>query len=139
MKNPTIESINIKFSTPGHPGVQVVDNIHSQIQKKIKDIDIWSLISLTKAMERVNHTNPFQVIELNINTFKNFHALTKLFKFNTIHFASVSQLMFTQHSLSNIKYKTCHGQLEYIEKRIYDSTDTLSILINPKVAGITKQ
>lgn len=53
--------------------------------------------------------------------------------------ASVSQLMFTQHSLSNIKYKTCHGQLEYIEKCICDSTDTLLILINPKVAGIIKQ
>lgn len=38
MKNPTIESINMKFSTPGHSGVQVVDNVHSQIQKKFKDI-----------------------------------------------------------------------------------------------------
>jgi len=30
LKNPTIESINMKFSTPGHSGVQVVDNVHSQ-------------------------------------------------------------------------------------------------------------
>lgn len=139
MKNPTIESINMKFSTPGHSGVQVVDNVHSQIQKYFKNIEIWSPISLTKAMQQVNYKNPFQVIELNINDFKNFHALTKLFKFNTIPFASVSQLMFTQHSLNNIKYKTCHGQLEFIDKCICESSDALLILINPKVACITKE
>ncbi|KAF0752902.1 Uncharacterized protein FWK35_00015462, partial [Aphis craccivora] len=96
MKNPTIESINMKFSTPGHSGVQVVDNI-------------------------------LHIVNQSFGTSKPYKYL------------SVSQLMFTQHSLSNIKYKTCHGQLEYIEKCICDSTDTLLILINPKVAGIIKQ
>lgn len=138
MKNPTIKSINMKFSTPGHSGIQVVDNAHSQIQKYFKNIEIWSPISLTKAMQRVNHKSPFQVIELNINDFKNYHVLTKSFNFNTIPFASVSQLMLIQNSLNHIKFKTCHGQLEFIEKSICESSDKLSILINPKVAGITK-
>lgn len=48
--------------------------------------------------------------------------------------------MFHQNCLNHIKYeyKTCHSQLEFIEKIIYESSDNLSILLNLKIANEIK-
>lgn len=67
LNNPGIQHIIMKFSTPGHSGIQSVDNTHSQIQKYFKNIEVWSPLTLFPAMLKVNYKNPFDLIILDEN------------------------------------------------------------------------
>lgn len=54
LKNPRIKSVTMKYSVPGHSCIQEVDNEHSQIEKHIKKIDIWSPLSFVRSLLKVN-------------------------------------------------------------------------------------
>lgn len=51
----------MKYSIPGHSCIQEVDNAHSQIEKAIKNLEIWSPIGLTRELLKVNRKKPFKI------------------------------------------------------------------------------
>lgn len=134
LNNPGIQHIIMKFSTPGHSGIQSVDNAHSQIQKYFKNIEVWSPLTLFPAMLKVNYKNPFDLIILDENSFKNYYELSKLFKFNKIPFATVSQLKFTQLASNIVQFKNDHGLTDFNKNDICKTnTADIEILKYPKV------
>jgi len=46
IKNTQINSITMKYSVAGHSCIQEVDNAHSQIEKSLMHIEVWSPIGL---------------------------------------------------------------------------------------------
>lgn len=103
------------YSVPGHSCIQEVDNAHSQIEKKMKSLEIWSPLSLLKVILNVNNKKPFIVLQMNSFNFKDFHSISKKYNFNLIPFFSVSQLRFSQMSPSDIEFKTTH-KFDYFKK-----------------------
>ena len=51
----SLESIEQKFGEPGHTSIQEIDNIHSQIEKRLKLVEVYSPISLCRVLLTVNH------------------------------------------------------------------------------------
>jgi len=63
MENRTLTSISQKFGEPGHSSIQEVDNIHSQVEKRLKCSEIFSPIELIRILKSANLRNPFVVIQ----------------------------------------------------------------------------
>jgi len=87
----------------------------NQIEKKIKNLEIWSPLGFIRALLTVNEKKPFKILQLNENTFKNYHFTSKQFKFNLIPFNSVVQLQFCNININIVKYKTLHGVDDFIQ------------------------
>jgi len=49
-----IRSLTQKFREPGHSAVQEVDSIHSQVERKLKVKDVFSLVGLVRVLKQVN-------------------------------------------------------------------------------------
>lgn len=77
LQHNNILSFTMKYSLPGHSCIQVVDNIHSQIEKQIRISDVWSPLSLMRILLKTNRRNPFHVINLQQTHFKNFQQSVK--------------------------------------------------------------
>lgn len=101
----------MKYSVAGHSCIQEVDNAHSQIEKSLMHIEVWSPIGLIRVLLGINPKSPFEIIPMTINDFKNFHKMSKNFKFNAIPFDSIAQIKFSLSNLLNVKYKTCHDSI----------------------------
>lgn len=139
LNNPRIKSVTMKYSVPGHSCIQEVDNAHSQIEKTIKHLDIMYPIGLVRALLNVNRKMLFKILQLNINHFKNYHKMSKHFKFNLIPFNSVAQLYFSQSNLSEVKYKLSHGLNDFEKIQVYIKNNNINILQNTIAATIPNQ
>lgn len=87
MKNQMLTKITQKFGQPEHSSIQEVDNIHSQVEKRLKDSEIFSPIELIRILKSANVRNPFVVIQL--RNFINFHAIAKQVTFVAIPYTQV--------------------------------------------------
>jgi len=74
----------MKYSVAGHSCIQEVDNAQSQIKKLLMHIEVWSPIGLIRVLLGVNRKSQFEIIQMTINDFKNYHKMSKNFKFNAI-------------------------------------------------------
>lgn len=101
----------MKFSLSGHSCVQEFNNAHSAIEKAMSKTDFYSLIRLIRILKSFNTHNPYKVIQLKPNDFKDYGATAKLLNHKTIPFTEVCMLDFTQQR-SVIKFKTSHHPLE---------------------------
>ena len=63
-KHAHVVSIEQKYCEAGHSSIQEVDNLHSQIEKKLGLSEIYSPLSLVRLLMHVNDLNPFNVIQL---------------------------------------------------------------------------
>lgn len=120
-----IEEISQKFSEPGHGLVQEVDNLHSQIEKRLKGMEIFSPLSLIRALKTVNQRKPLQILQMNIKDFKDYQtASKKIIEFKNVPFASVKYLKYLRDKPSIVFYKLTHdGDLN---KARLSSTQTRS-------------
>lgn len=103
----------MKYSVPGHSCIQEIDNTHSQIERSMKNLDVWSPLSFVRVLLQVNRKKPFRVLQLTQKYFKNYHKISKYFKYNSIPFTSIAQLLFRKIELFIIGIKTCHGFKEF--------------------------
>jgi hypothetical protein len=77
--NPNIQNICQKFGTPGHIFIQEVDNIHSQIERKMKKAEIFIPVGFVRLLMQVNSKTPLAVFQL--NNFTDYHSAAKHLKF----------------------------------------------------------
>ncbi|GBN48489.1 hypothetical protein AVEN_238656-1 [Araneus ventricosus] len=70
--NPQVKSVTMKYSLPGHSGVQEVDSVHSNIEKAMNKIDFYSPIGLIRILKQVNPRQPYHVIQMRPDDFKDF-------------------------------------------------------------------
>jgi len=82
-----ITTVQQKFAEPGHSAVQEVDNIHSQIERRLKTMEINSPVALVKALQTVNIKNPFIVLQL--RQFLDFQTVAKKTNLTAIPYSKV--------------------------------------------------
>lgn len=122
--NPQVQSITMKYSTPGHGAVQVVDNIHSHIEKAMVTSEFYSPVGLLKILKHVNKKNPYVVIQMQHKDFLDFADSSKEFFFQQVPFTKLCSITFTQ----------VFGEINYMEA---NSTDSKTV--NIKSASKAKE
>ena len=85
-ENPNIESITQKFCEPGHSSVQEVDNLHSQIERQLGNLEIYSPLGLLRLLPTVNRRKPFKVFYMRITNFKQYEKAAEILDFKVIPF-----------------------------------------------------
>lgn len=127
--NPNIKSIHMKYSVPGHSCIQEVDNAHSQIEKTLQKLEVWSPLGLVRTLLKVNRKIPFKIIQMRQDNFKNYYIIAKQYRFNLVPYASVAQLFFIRTNLSIIQYKLCHG---------FNDFDTIDLNVQNRKPSISR-
>ena len=89
----SIQQINQKFGAPGHSVIQEVDNIHSQIEKKMRNSEIYSPVGLLRLLKHVNSRKPFDVIQM--KRFTDYHSKARFIHFD-IPFTKVKEIVYRQ-------------------------------------------
>lgn len=83
-ENSNMSSIVMKYSLPGHSCVQEIDNIHSQIEKSFRKNDFYSPIGLVRLLKQVNVNNPFRIIQMKPEDFKDYGSVAKLLNYKNV-------------------------------------------------------
>ena len=97
-RNVHVKSITQKFGEPGHSPVQEVDNLHSQIERKLKNKDVFSPVGLLRVLKQVNIKKPLVVIQM--RDFLDYQAAAKKLNFKTIPFSKVKVIRYTRMDLT---------------------------------------
>ena len=122
-----IETVQQNFCEPGHSSIQEVDNIHSQIENRLKNTKVFSPISVVQQLLKVNFNNPLNVIQMKANDFKEFQKPSKQFTFKGMPYAKVKILKY--HRTMCVQYKTTLNvdEVEFqsvpINNRVYKTRD----------------
>lgn len=129
LKNhPDLKSLTMKYSLPGHGCVQEVDNIHSQIERYMAQKEFFSPLSFMKELKQVNKKNPFIIMQMTEQDFKNFEECSKQLKYENIPFTKVCAMKFTNVDLTEICFKKSHLDEDFV-----------AISINPSIPSLTRR
>ena len=133
-RNQHIKTVNMKYSIPGHSGVQEVDSMHSQIEHAMHFAEFYSPIPFIHILLKAHRQKPCKVIQMKATDFKEHMNCAKL-----IPFKKVVELEFSSNDLYDIKYKTSFKQQEHQSVCISSSHSSRnsyslkSIIITPRV------
>ena len=108
-----IKKITMKYSLAGHSCVQEVDNMHQQIEVAMQVAEFYSPVSFLRLLLKVNRNNPFRVIQMSKDDFKDYQNSSKMLKFCNVPYTQVFQLGFSKSELYTIEYKLSHGDAEF--------------------------
>lgn len=129
-KYPDIEEIIQKFCEPGHSSIQEVDNIHSQIQRKLSSVEIFSPLGLLRHLGTVNRRHPFKVFHMTHKDFYQFKEASQTLNFKKIPYASLKQIMYCPKLLTKLYYKLHHHDENFTEVPINSSSKTRATIKN---------
>ena len=104
-----IKKITMKYSLAGHSCVQEVDNIHQQTEAAMRVAEFYSPVSFLRLLLKVIRNNPFRVIQMSKDDFKDYQNSSKMLKFCNVPYTQVFQLRFSKSELYTIEYKLSHG------------------------------
>jgi len=83
-KHPNIIITEQKFCEPGHSCIQEVDNVHSQNEKRLRILEVFSPVSLIRALRNTNKRSPFTIIELTSEDFQDYQHAAKQLNFHSL-------------------------------------------------------
>lgn len=112
-----IESIEIKYSTPGHSAVQEVDSVHSCIDRVMAAAEFYSPLSLMRLLKKVDLKKPYKIIQMQKDCIFAYNDCVKLLNYSVIPFTKVTALKFTQCYFT-VFYKTSHTMTEWLRASI---------------------
>ncbi|XP_072398779.1 uncharacterized protein [Diabrotica undecimpunctata] len=121
--HPNIDTIIMKFSTPGHSCNQEIDSVHSCIEQVLKRSEYYSPVSLLRILLKVNSKKPYKILQLKNNDFKDYKTCAATYNYKSIPFSQVVALKFTQ-SVFEVKYKISYLHENWEEVVIRDSRPT---------------
>lgn len=110
--HPTVTTITMKFSTPGHSCIQEVDNVHSCIERVLNKTEYFSPLSLMRLLLKVNHKKPYCIIQLKPENFKDFKTCATVLDYKKVPYSKVTSLTFSQ-SFFELGYKISHTQVNW--------------------------
>lgn len=120
----TLEEIVQKFGEPGHSSVQEVDNLHSQIEKKLANVEIFSPLGLLRLLPTVNQRKPFTVFHMKDTDFKLYKEASQLLSFKKVPYLRLRQIKYCTSSPRKLFYKLKHDDQTFIEVPILTVTNT---------------
>ena len=103
----------MKYSLTGHSCVQEVDNVHQEIEVAMRVAEFYSPVSFLRLLLKVNPNNPFKVIQMSKDDFKDYQNSSKMLKFCNVPYTQVFQLRFSKSESYTIDYKLSHGDAEF--------------------------
>lgn len=124
-EHPNINSITMKFSTPGHSCNQEIDSVHSCIERVLKKTEYYSPLSLLRILLKVNSKKPYKIMQLKEVDFKDYKVCASLYNYKAIPFCQVVALNFTK-SQFELGYKTTHAMKNWENVCIRDCHPTRS-------------
>jgi hypothetical protein len=92
-KHSTIQSIEQKFCEPGHSSIQEVDNIHSHIEKVLNVSEIYSPLSLMRALLKVTPKRPLNLRQLKTDDFKDYQSAAKKLRYSGLPYTKVKHIV----------------------------------------------
>lgn len=110
-ENPQVNSITMRYSLPGRSSVQEIDSVHSVIERAMNKSDFFSPIGLIRILKQISPRNPYRVIQMKPDDFKDFQGTAKLLNYKAVPFTSVAVLKFTR-TLHTVNYKSSHDKFE---------------------------
>lgn len=118
-----IESENLvqieqKFGEPGHGNIQEIDNAHSCIERYIRNLDIWSPLSLLKTLVQIPKTwkLSFKVIQMNPQDYKNFEIISATFNYSMIPYTKIKHIIYNKTNIYNVQFRNSfEGQFSVIK------------------------
>ncbi|CAH0558614.1 unnamed protein product [Brassicogethes aeneus] len=111
-ENPNILQITQKFCEPGHSSIQEVDNVHSQIEKKLANMKIYSPLGLLRALKEVNRKSPFYVSHMQLQNFKDYQGASKSYNFKNIPYCALKVLKYLSNKPMQVYFKLSHSEVE---------------------------
>ncbi|XP_055704089.1 uncharacterized protein LOC129802363 [Phlebotomus papatasi] len=102
--NPKLQSIEQKFSEPGHSRIQEVDAVHSVLERSLKHHEIPSPTKLLHLMRTLNFPNvKLKIFEMEENDFLQFSLKATLFSWDKVPFSKVRRIKYSSDALSAFK------------------------------------
>lgn len=105
--NPRVKCITQKYSEPGHSQIQDVDCVHSALDKYLKNLEIFSILSLLALLKTFKSKNiELKITQMKPEDFKNFSKLSLQLNFSAVPFTKIKILQYNRDDLFEVKYKT---------------------------------
>ncbi|ESO84719.1 hypothetical protein LOTGIDRAFT_168383 [Lottia gigantea] len=120
LKNhPDIKTIIHKYSQPGHSSIQEVDNLHSQIERVCRNIEIYSPVGLLRLLKKVKVSKPLNIIQMKPEYFKDYLTIANTGQFQNIPFTKVKCLLYEQYEPKILRYKKGFDE-EWITENVFE-------------------
>lgn len=137
-RNPSITTIEQKYSTPGHSLLQEVDAVHSAIENWLRETEIFSPLGLLRQLAKINYKNiNLKIIQLKSNDFKDFKTASNQYQFSKMPFTKIKCIQYNAESFPKVLFKTCFENDSFenvsIKKVIRKQKKTKKCKKNPEV------
>lgn len=104
--NNRINTIEQKFSEPGHSLVQEIDCVHSKIEKYLKFRELYSPVSLLRQLTNIPPGKaPLKITQMKKENFLNFQAVCQSLNFKDLPFTKVKQINYKKDDSLHISFK----------------------------------
>lgn len=113
-----LKIIEQKFGEPGHGTIQEIDAAHSCIERYIRNLEIWSPLSLIRILLKIPKTwkQKFVVIQMKKSDYINYQLTCGSYTYNTIPYSKVKHIIYDSNSLFNVKFRSSfEGQVKEIK------------------------
>lgn len=141
MMQHNIESVTIKYSTPGHSCVQEIDSVHSVIERVVNKAEYYSPLSLLRLLLKVNSRKPYKVLQMRPSDFFDYQTMaSNCYDYSKVPFTKTASLQFKRSCLT-VGMKESHEDKEFKVIDIKKSTRTRKdsqhqIYPNPKICTL---
>lgn len=111
----SIDNITQKFGCPGHSSIQEVDNIHSQIERTLRNQEVFSPVSLLRVLKTVRRKKPFIIIQMERRNFMDFQKSSATLKFSDIPYSKAKCLNYTRDLPFRVEYKLSFSETQFAD------------------------
>lgn len=109
-----LKSIEQKLSTPGHSLIQELDCVQSVIDKNLKNLEIFSPLSLLRYLKNISHKNvTLKLIQMQPLDFYAYSNKSCNLNFSQIRFTKIKFLKYEGSDLFTLQFKTSGRDLAY--------------------------
>ncbi|XP_067634692.1 uncharacterized protein [Eurosta solidaginis] len=112
--HPHIIEIKQKFSEPGHSCLQLVDCVHSVIEKYLRNVEIPSQLTLLRLLKNTNFPNTkLRLLQITDNDFKCYSIKSENMNFKDVQFFKCKSLLYSGNDLFKIGTKISFEHANY--------------------------
>lgn len=145
-----LKIIEQKYGEPGHGNVQEIDAAHSCIERYIKNLEIWSPLTLIRTLVKIPKTwkLKFNVIQMIPSDYKDYQSLAVTLNYQIIPYTKIKHIIYNKYSISKVKFReSFEGELKEISLELLKrkknnfsfSTAVPKITLSAKVSNEKKK
>lgn len=126
-----LETIEQKFGEPGHGNVQEIDNAHSCIERYLRNLEIWSPLTLIRLLLSIPKTwkLKFKILQMQRSDYYNYQFLSSQFTYQNIPYTKVKNLIYEKTDLLVIKYRESFDGVVHSVKLAYSKRINANLVV----------